>query len=903
MDYSREKMKKEITSISSNKKKVKNKFSLMAFRIFIIVLLVGGFGSIGALVGAYMGIIQNAPVIGEINVLPDIFTTIIYDKAGNEVDRLIAKENREYVEFSKIPQHLKDAYVAIEDERFYTHNGIDVKGIVRAVYVSLTSDRSEGASTITQQLIKNILKIPKNDIETKIQEQYLAVNSDESLIEKIGSKRAAKDHILEVYLNTIALHHGLNGVQTASNFYFDKDVSDLTLSESAVIAAITQNPSKYTPVNRPEDNAVRRKMVLDKMLELEMITQAEYSEAMADDVYERISGINRINADETSYHSYFVDQLIKEVSRDLQKQHNISPATATNWIYNGGLQIYITQDFDMQKIMDDAFKDDSLFPAGDYEIDIQYYFSVKNTITGKVNHYQRNKTVKKESQIQDYIDSVKNEMLGANDEIFNEQVFPIPQPQAAMVVIDYRTGEVKAISGGRGEKLANRTLNRATDSTRQPGSVFKVLASFAPAIDLGLITPSTIIDDSPVTYPQFKYSPKNWYGGFRGPSTVRAAIRDSMNVVTVKNLMNTGIETCFNYLLNFGFEHLVEKDKGPSLALGGLTNGVTQVEVTTAYGAIANLGELNKPIFYTKVLDHNGDTLLENTIEPRQVLKKESAYALTNMMQDVVTKGTGTKARFSKVKMPIAGKTGTTTNTRDLTFVGYTPYYVAGVWLGFDQPKTIKQDYGYHMYLWRTVMEGIHKDLPFKEFDKTDSMNFTAICEVSGKRAVMGLCDNDINGSSVKQDMFVSGSQPTSYCNVHVSVSVDTTTNKRATPFCPADVLANKVTTYTKENGYGIDMCDVHTNGELPSLPDYEQPATNSPVMDDPIYTPTPTTNIQIPPPSTSVPTPAPTPTATPVPTPTPVPSYEPEHREEPVIPATTPTTADQPIIDDLYIE
>ncbi len=900
MDYSRDKTRKEISAVASNKKKVKNKFSLFSFRIFIIVLLVGGFGTVAALIGAYMGIIQNAPVIGDMeNILPDIYTTIIYDKAGNEVDRLIAKENREYVTFDKIPQDLKNAFVAIEDERFYTHNGVDIKGIFRAVYVTLTSDRSEGASTITQQLIKNIRGISKNDMETKIQEQYLAVNYEENLIKKLGTKEKAKDHILEVYLNTIGLHHGLNGVQTASNFYFGKDVSELDLSECAVIAGITQNPSKYTPLNRPKDNAVRRKMVLDKMLELEMITQEEFDQAIADTdpVYERIEQVERVNR-QTSYHSYFVDRLITEVSRDLQERLNISPATANNLVYNGGLQIFITQDLEMQKIMDDAFKDDSLFPPGDFEIDIQYYYSVKNNITNKVTHYQKNHTVKKESQIQPWIDSVKNEVVGANDEIIKEQVFPIPQPQAAMVIMDYRTGEVKALSGGRGEKLANLTLNRATDSPRQPGSVFKVLASFAPAVDLGLVTPSTVIDDSPVTYPKYSnYSPKNWYGGFRGPSTVRSAIRDSMNVVTVKNLMNMGIEPAFNYLKNFGFTTLDERDKGPSVALGGLTYGVTQLEVTAAYGAIANLGEYNKPIFYTKVLDHNGDTLLENTIDSQQVLKKTSAFVLTDMMKDVITKGTGTKAGFKRVRMPIAGKTGTTTNTKDLTFVGYTPYYVSGVWLGFDQPKTIKQDHGYHMYLWRSIMETIHKDLPYKDFDTPDSMKYSYVCGVSGKLAVSGLCDNDINGSQVKQDVFVSGTQPTGYCNVHLSVSIDTTTNKRATPFCPPDVLGTGVTTYTKDHGYGLEECDVHTTGTIqdptatpgytgdPTMPPEDSPTSS------PIYTPAPTTNIPIP-------TQTPAHTPTPTPTPTPVPTYQPEPPTIPDNEHSPVEGVDRPLID-----
>ncbi len=775
-NYSRDNNIKTKKRVKSKAAKVKNKTYIITFRIILAAVLITGFALMGGAVGAYIGIIKNAPEMGEaVSILPDIYTTIFYDaKTGQEIDRLKGEEIREYVKMDKIPKVLRDAFVAIEDERFYSHNGIDVKGMFRALYVNLTDpNRNEGASTITQQLIKNNRKLSTNTLETKLQEQYLAVKYEKDLESKLGSKKAAKDHILEVYLNTIGLHYNLNGVQTAANYYFDKEASELTLSESAVIAAITQHPVKYNPVTKQQNNAQRRKLVLDKMLELEMITNTEYKEALADDVYTRITQNEKVTAEKTSYHSYFIDQTIKEILRDLQDSRLISSVEATNMLYNSGLQVFVTQDQEMQKIVDEAYMDDSLFPESIYEIEVQYDLSTKNTITGKEQHFRRTGTVKKESEIDGFIESVKNELVGQNDIVIAELPIPIPQPQSGMVIIDYHTGQVKAISGGRGEKLANRTLNRATDSERQPGSVFKVLASYAPALDLGLVTAATTYDDAKVVYKEYdNYTPKNWNGKYLGLTTVRDGIRNSMNILAVKNLMNTGLEPSIQYLKNFGLTTLVDgeyrngkyfTDKVPALALGGITDGVTQLEVTAAYGTIANLGEYNKPIFYTQVLDHNGAPILENTLEPVQVLKKPTAYILTDMMTDVVKSGTGTQARFRKISMPLAGKTGTTTDAKDLTFVGYTPYYVAGMYLGFDQPKEIYQDDGSHLRLWRTIMEQIHEDLPAKDFEKPEGLVYATVCKLSGLVPSPDRCGN------VHREIFAAGTQPTKYCTSHES--------------------------------------------------------------------------------------------------------------------------------------
>lgn len=742
------------------------------FRAISFVFIISIFICIGCSFGIYMSIIKNADRLKNISVMPNVYTSTVYEnKSGKEIDKINGSENREYVSLTDIPKNLQHAFIAIEDERFYEHNGIDMRGLFRAVISKITKNKTQGASTITQQLIKNtVTKVSKNNLKTKLQEQYLALKFEKELIERFGSKKSAKDHILEVYLNTIYLYHGLNGVKTAADYYFNKDVSQLTLSESAVLAAITKSPTYYAPDKNPENNKFRMDTILKKMLGLNYITTEEYEQAKSDDVYSEISQTKKIKSKEKSFHSYFVDKLIKDITNDLQKKNNLSKSEAINLIYNGGLQIYSTIDSDMQKIMDEKFKNDSFFPKSDFEMDVYYYLTIVNE-KGEQKKFERSKTVKNQNQADKFVSSLKKELLSSNEKILTEKTVIVPQPQAAMIIINYRNGEVKAICGGRGEKSTDLALNRAIDSKRQPGSVFKIPASYAPAIDLKKATAATIIEDAPYTAHD-GYSPKNYYKGYRGPSTIRDGIRDSMNILAVKNMINTGVSNCFDYLLKFGFTTLISSekingkiysDKVASTALGGLTHGVNQLEVTEAFGTIANLGEYNKPIFYTKVLDHNGNILLENKPEPIKVIEPQSSYILTDMMKDVITKGTGAKARFKKSKMPIAGKTGTTTDTKDLTFVGYTPYYVAGIWLGFDQPKTMKEDRGYHLKLWSSIMEEIHSSLEIKNFEKPSGLINVSICKKTGLLAT----DDCRKCTTVVNEIFISGTQPKKYCTMH----------------------------------------------------------------------------------------------------------------------------------------
>ncbi|MCC8097444.1 MAG: transglycosylase domain-containing protein [Eubacterium sp.] len=744
----------------------------LALLVFFSVI----FACVGAGLGVYIGIIRNAPALELISIEPDSYTSFVYDDVGQQVDEFHGEENRVYVSLEEIPIDLQHAFIAIEDERFYTHNGIDFRGIARAAYSIFSGSSIQGASTITQQLIKNnVTKVTRNDVESKIQEQYLAVRYESMLAEDLGSKEAAKDYILELYLNTIYLAHGYNGVQVAAQGYYNKDAAELDLAECAVIAAITNNPSAYSPRTNPDQNKTRQSEILKKMLEQGYITDEEYEEAINEDVYSYVSSsTNTTTTASTTVHPYFIDSLFDQVSQDLQDKYSISEAQANYLIYNGGLQIYTTWDWSIQSILDDTFSDDSLFPAAIYNLKASYTVSVQDDETGKLEHSEYSKYVTNTTAAEEYVAGMKAQVeseLGSTESILAERETYTIEPQSAMVIEDYHTGYVKALIGGRGEKTVNRGFNRATASTRQPGSVFKVLAAFAPGINEEVLTAATPIEDSPFTSSD-GYSPSNWWGSsYRGMANPRLGIQNSMNVVAVKAtsmvMDKIGVAAWYDYLMDFGFTTL-EDDAHLATALGGLTNGVTQLEVTAAYATIGNEGVYKKPTLYTQVKDHNGNVLLDydTDFEDRQVLSSGAAYVLIDMMKDVITKGTGTSAAFVNSEMPVAGKTGTTTDTKDLTFVGLTPYYAAGIWLGYDEyDSTVKNMNGLnqsaHMVVWRTCMEKIHEELNLKvkDFEMPSDVTEVYVCSYSGKLP---------NGScSGHKEYFVKGTEPTEYCPGH----------------------------------------------------------------------------------------------------------------------------------------
>lgn len=783
MNYGKKNLKKNRATLSNKKSKAKKKFAISFIRTIVICFALIVVGVLGVASIYTTKLISNVPDASTIDISPNGFSTTIYDSAGNEIESLASSgANREYVELSLIPENLQHAFVAIEDERFYEHNGIDARGILRAVFIDIVnvlkgSRASQGASTITQQLLKNNYFTTwtsetsfKDRLDRKIQEQYLAIQ-----IEKVYTK----DQILENYLNTINLGQNTLGVQSASRRYFNKDVSELTLSECAVIAGITQNPSKYNPISNPDENAKRRKKVLKNMLEQGYIDEKAYNEAIDDDVYDRIQVVN--NQMTSSSTSYFVDALTDQVVKDLVEQKGYTETEAYQKLYSGGLTIYSTQDSRIQSIVEEEINNQE-----NYATQPKVSFSYRLTITkadGSFENYSEQtmlsyyqKANKKytinfnsEDEARAAIEAYKAELMEPGDTISEagESLIFTLQPQAAMTVIDHTTGQVVALVGGRGEKIASKTLNRATGITRQPGSTFKVLAAYVPALDAGGLTLASVQDDAPMTYANGTPL-SNYDNHYRGYTNIRTAITNSINVVTVKTLTQIGTSLGFNYCQKLGITTLDSGDNNQSLCLGGITNGVTNTELTAAYATIANGGKYNKPVFYTQVLDRNGEVLLDSTEnESTEVMKETTAWLITSAMRDVMTSGTGTRANFSG--MAVAGKSGTTTKDRDTVFCGFTPFYTCSIWGGFDD-NTPQSNTTYSKNIWREVMKRIHEDLPNTDFTKPAGIVQVSVCRKSGLLPIEGVCDGDPRGPQTYTEYFEEGTQPTEFCDHHTMI-------------------------------------------------------------------------------------------------------------------------------------
>lgn len=594
-------------------------------------------------------------------------TSVIYvqNEEGNweEYQRLHGTENRIWVGIDKVPQYLKDAFIAIEDERFETHSGVDWKRTAAAVGNKLLKfDSSEfGGSTITQQLIKNVTNDKGRNAMRKFREIVRAL-----LIER----KLNKTEILEAYLNTISLGNGICGVQVASNYYFNKDVSELTLTECAALAAITKNPTAYNPESGAEANTLRRRTVLDKMLELEKITYEEYDKAYNTPL---VLDNSREDDLELEINSYFVDALIDQVIDDLAEKYNLSTSLASTMFYNGGFKIYATVNPEIQSKMEEVYLDiDTYFPQ-----------TVKND-DGEKTHVQ-----------------------------------------SAMTVMDY-SGHIVGIVGGAGEKTTNRGLNRATDSPRQPGSTMKPIGVYALAIDKDIVNYTSKVLDKPIEhyYEDGKSGPKEWYGYYKGTVKLNYAIRKSMNTVPVRLLQEIGIDNSYDFLVNkLHCEHLVEADKNlAALALGGTNYGLTTTESAAAYAIFGNQGVYHRPTTYYKIERPNGEIVLEYDETGEQVIGKDSATVMNHLLQEVVYGSEGTGRGISGYSsMKAYAKTGTSSESNDLWMVAGTPYYVGSVWYGFDLQKEVSNGSA-AAKIWKDVMKDVHKGLEKKEFEDSEDV-------------------------------------------------------------------------------------------------------------------------------------------------------------------------------------
>lgn len=690
----RRKTKKKLSPAQIEKRQQIRKAVLIALLVIFVM------GS-GLFVGMYAAVSRE---IKEMNIeslaLNYTSTIYYYDEDGDEREygKLRSDNNRIWVDSEDIAPCFKDAIVSIEDERFYKHNGVDLKRTVGATvkYVLAKMGIGEsnyGGSTITQQVIKNITSEDDFKATRKIKEIMRAIALENQL---------SKDEILTMYCNVAFFANGCYGVEAASRTYFNKSAIDLNIEEAAAIAGITQYPSLYDPIANPENNIEKRNIVLGKMYELEKITESEYQETVNSPLSLSRDYIRK-NAEITSY---FEDQLVNDVINDLVKQKNYTEEFAESQVYNGGFKIYATIDPKIQSAMEDVLENPANFSSGGSK-----------------------------------------------------------KLQAGMVVSDPYTGEIKGIVGGLGEKTDIRGWNRATQMVRPPGSSIKPIAVYAPAVDLGKITSSDIVKDEEITID--KWTPKNSYTGFKGDMTVKEAVARSANIPAVKVIEKVGVSNSYGYLQNkFHITTLSDKDKNyASLALGGLTNGVSVKEMAAAYGVFVNSGKYITPYTYTRVLDASGQVILENRKSESQAISRSAAYIMADMLWGPVNLSMGTAGRAKLSSgMPTYGKTGTTDDNYDKWFVGFTPYYVGAVWFGYDTPSSLASG-NPCVSAWNMVFEKIMRDYSYKELDKPSSLVEERICIVTGKLANRGC-------SSVKS-YFVSGTEPEGHCTGHYVAPVE----------------------------------------------------------------------------------------------------------------------------------
>lgn len=763
-------------------------------------------------------LIASAPDIDTITVSPVESATYICDQDGTYLRKLtLASSNRDIVSLEEIPEHLQQAVIAIEDERFYEHGGIDVRGIARAFVNGIVHGSfSEGASTITQQLIKNNVFTEwtqensfADRFSRKIQEQYLALQLED---------RISKEEILEDYLNTINLGAGCYGVQAASRRYFAKDVSELTLSEAAVLAAIPQNPSGYNPIRYPDANRKRQSLIFDYMERQGYITSDEKEAALADDVYARIQSNEQANTESNAY-SYYEDALIDQVIDLLVTEKGYSSEQAYRAVYSGGLRIFSAQDQALQQICDEEFQNPANFPDGT-QYGVDYALSVADP-NGLVTHYGTDAlrsyvrehlngsfdlvcSTPEEAEeyaasfqsyvLETYREKYADETEAADSagqaetpyaEVLGERLSLSPQPQASLVLIDQHTGLVRAIVGGRGEKTASLTLNRATDTVRQPGSTFKILTAYAPALESFGKTLASLYENEPIEY-EDGTPVSNWdITDYSGTATIREAITRSINVIAVKCITEITPRAGFECAQNLGISTLhetfdtgngVSSDIIQPLALGGITQGVTNLELCGAYAAIANAGIYSEPKFFTKILDRHGEVIIDLTDgtsdssqgsfgAARRVLSESTAFLLTDAMEDVVSSPSGTAyGSIQAAAQPVAGKTGTTSSYKDIWFVGYTPYYTCSIWGGYDNNQELPSGSTYHSYnkvLWSAIMSRIHSELPAAEFKQPDSVVSVELCSESHLPAVADGCPETY------QEYFAVGTAPQEECTLH----------------------------------------------------------------------------------------------------------------------------------------
>ncbi|CAG9349361.1 transglycosylase domain-containing protein [Clostridium perfringens] len=726
--------KREYKDRKQKKNSPKNQSKVTKFlKWFFIGVLLLGITAI-TIVGFYvLSIIRSSPELDVQAIQSLNQPSILYDDQGNFMDNVITREQRYVVKSDEIPDNLKKAFVAIEDERFYEHKGIDIKRIAGVIASNIKgklsgSNTVQGASTITQQLIKNAVLTNEVSYERKIKEMYLALELE---------KHLSKDEILTTYLNTIPMGGYQYGVSAAAQRFFSKNVSDLNLIECAYLGGLTQAPTSYdglSEINKenPSRYLNRTKSVLFKMHQLGYISSEQYNNAINEIDTNGIKFKPNNKLSKTNF-EWFTRPTITQVKQDLMNKYKYTQDEVDKLIANGGLKIYTSMDRNLQNNVQKVLDDPNNYKA----------------ITNNPNE--------------------KNE-----DDVY--------KLQASATIIDYKTGHVKALVGGRGEQPA-MSHNRAYYDLKSIGSATKPLTVYGPAIDLGLGGAGSVVNDSPLTNKElsstgYKDQPKNEYNSYRGPLTFREAIKISSNLAAIKVANEVGVSNSIAYGEKLGLVYGPHSRGISTTALGQFQNdpnnpdGGNTYTLASAFGVFGNNGVKTNAKLYTKVLDSHGNVLLDtSTPEEIKIFSPQTSYIVYDMLKDQVESGSAKPAKFGNI--PVAGKTGTTTGDKDYLFAGLTPYYSAAIWIGYDKPREMRTSSGIVTSpIFGKIMGLAHKGLQYKEVEQPSGISKIAVCMDSGLKPT-SLCTQDPRGSRVYYDWFINGSAPNQYCNYHTNSHVN----------------------------------------------------------------------------------------------------------------------------------
>lgn len=726
--------------------KVFGSFSWFMTKIAIVLILTGGVAGAGVGTGLLAGILRDIPEFDPEQLERPPLPSYIYDVNGDLITEIHDEQNRIPITLDEVPEHVRKAFLAIEDHRFYDHHGFDIRAVARAFYTNIVHpERPEGASTITQQVVKQVFLSPDKNWQRKLQELFIAIQVE---------RKYSKDEIFEFYLNNATYYaNSAYGIEAAAQIYFNKSVGELTLAEAALLAGIPNFPARYDPRRNEEAAISRRNEVLRRMATYGYISQAELQEALEEEV-------ELAPRPTTAWpYPHYIDSVVHTHAINILKELGYSQNEAEQALRRDGLHIYTALDPRIQEVVQNVMMNDDYYPA--------------NTFVYPEGHNWEGRRY----------------------------------PQGAAVVMDARTGYVYGMVGGREYNSTNR-LNRAEIASNQPGSAIKPVTVYGPAFEWNLLSPASVLDDSPTAWrdpsrPSGYYAPENFARTFRGLVTVREALIISDNIPALKAFemlqRERGAKAPVEFASRLGINFTANSHHMISTAMGGSDYGVNVLEMAEAFSAFANRGIKTTPIFVTRILDRDGNELFAATPNQEVVMSEETAFMMTDILRDVVRRGTARPTRLSNLN--VAAKTGTTDNAHDRWTVGYSPDYVFSVWMGNDTHRvtigdrrinvpglTSNRAYTLLNYMFGDIARGVigNNDTPFPGPPST--LTRATVCNKSGL-----LPSEHCPSSCLVTDWFKRGNVPTETCDMHIPVAICTLHGLRATEHCPEDLVETRI--------------------------------------------------------------------------------------------------------------